>query len=191
MPRCIQRRRRMSIGDQTAHFCLVLRARKKSRAQWHLLLTHVRYAHLRPSVPACPGPRAGRAWASAEHGRLSECKLEATQDDWHATICTDDRGDRDAVSGAEAGSAALDGEPYVVLDSGARLGLRIDGPCRMQLMLVDGDHHHLRHDGRLASSEEAPVAQARYGSKGIKRGHDDALLAECTCSCNEFVADAS
>ena len=165
MPRRIQRRRRMIRADRAGELAHVLLPAVQRRVHGELVLADDGLARDRFGALAVR--------ARAEDGRFFEGELEAAEDDGVEVVGLEARPDLHAVAGPVARLRAVDGELHAVLREVAALGLLVDGPDGVQLVLVDGDGRHGRGDDGLSATEPASVV----GQLRIAYIRVDVLLA--------------
>lgn len=152
MPRRIQRRRRMLRIQRARQLRLVL------LAPIHRMIEHkfpLRNGHS-PTMRLRPPPRTMRT--RPQHRRLLQRQLHAPQNHRMQAIVLHRRHHRNPIAGPKTRMVALDHEAHPVLLHVPHLGLVVDRPCRMQLVLVDGDGRLARGDDGLGFAQEGALA---------------------------------
>lgn len=167
MPRRIERCRRMRVRNQASHLGFVVLTVVQRCTERHLLFADIRYPDLRPA-PIVPSSLHGTAtattsslWTCPKHSRFTQSKFEAPQNNCLRRFCAENGGDRHTVAWAITCPATLDCETYAVLECGSGFGLRVYGPCRVELVFVDDDRCCLGDYCGLAATEEAPIKNKR------------------------------
>ncbi len=142
-------------GDRDCEFSLVLVAAVQRRIDRDLLLS----GNANPGLRSCL--LAGIMGTSPEDNRLTERKLETAE--YYSIegirLCGGHNGN--SISGAVASMCALDGERDAILRQPTCLWLSVDGPCRVEFVLVNDDGCRCSKDSVLISSKETSRPQSR------------------------------
>ena len=138
----------MLRGNRNRQFGLMLHSSMQCRIHRHFLVAHI----ARPDLWC-----TFLAWgvgSGAEHGRLAQGELETAENYGLSALRFDDGHDRDAVTRPVACVCALNDKCHTFKREVADFGLHVDGPGRMQFMLVDDNGSGSRDSDALVSAKE-------------------------------------
>ena len=129
-------------------FGFVVRTTIEGRIGGHFLFSNDGHLDVRSTL------LISDTWSSTEDGRFAEGKLKPAQEDGVEVVGFDGCGDGHPIAGTIARLTTLDGEGDAILNKIAGLRLGVDGPCRVEFVLVDDDLRGRRNDGGFVASEE-------------------------------------